>query len=313
MDEAITQSSEKFLLIRDLELSIKNSDFRTDKLETNQKIQSISENMIQLIRESSDEVDLIGLDQVWNKLSKFINPENDFVISLDGEFMVKSPNATIEMTRAATTVNDAEVNSFTRVARVGSPNLIGQVRHVRNRIDAKSFSNIVLFDDGLGSGNTVRTVLQYLKADGITVDRIIVLANPRQHLEIDGVPVETVFELPKNAIWLNERDLYWGVSRSGVSIAPKSNGIMAAGGIPYTYSKKLIESRIGITDQRSESFWNESLSLNCQFWKQIDQAHQALYPFAQCTRLSPFADLIGIDGNNVVSDYIGSYQKTLGR
>jgi hypothetical protein len=65
--------------------------------------------------------------------------------------------------------------------------------------------------------------------------------------------------------WLNERDLFWGLPRSGLSVS-EAHQFRAVGGVPYTLNESIAVERIGVPERSASTFIEASLSINRDFY-----------------------------------------------
>ena len=305
MTERTKPSNDHFLLIEDFRLSLQKSHFRVDRVEDSQEMINIERGMQLALSRCVKTLQIVQVADVWNNIRTHIDRRAAFVVSLDGDFIVRDPDISIEITRAARTPKEAESGRFIRIPRAIGTGILNQVKRIHHIYARQEKKKIVIFDDGLGTGKTMQRIVELLRAESMEPERIVVLANPHQFTEIDGVPVSSVFSVPSESIWLNERDLYWGLPRSGLSLIPKGQNV-GLGGIPYTSSERLIEDRIGLTSKHSQSFMKDALAINARFWEAIDHTHARNYRFVDCPRLAVFAEATGIDAQLAISKYLKS-------
>jgi len=301
-------STEHFLLIEDFRLSLQKAPFRIDRLEETDEVLSIAQDMHAHLDRCTRKLELIQVSDIWSSLREFIDPQSDYVVSLDGDFLIRDPDAMIEITRAARSIEEAENAMFVRIPRSIGTGVLGQVKYIEHQFHLSEKERVVLFDDGLGTGKSMKRIIELLNEVHILPDRVVVLANPHCHSQIDGIPVKSVFSVPPSSAWLNERDLYWGLPRSGVSLIPRGKSV-GLGGVPYTSSKILIQNRIGLHENYADQFYVAALQTNARLWSTIDHAHARKYPFRDCPRLAVYAEARGIDPDRSISNYIEQTQR----
>jgi hypothetical protein len=157
----------------------------------------------------------------------------------------------------------------------------------------------VLCDDGIGTGRSVRSILDIMSDLQLDVTRIYVLVNPACLTNVGGVEVTTLIDTPSDVLWLSERDLYWGLPRSGISLTPMDI-CDTTWGVPYTADRELVETRIGLQGQAAVDFRTRCLALNRDFWALLEQHHNRHLFVDECPRLSFFADQLGLAGIRIV-------------
>jgi hypothetical protein len=218
--------------------------------------------------------------------------KDEFVVTLDGGIVFPFADVRIEITRAADSIRNSAEGPYMRVARGMAPQLGQQATTLSNAYKASSKTSLVVCDDGIGTGGTLRRIIHLLAQFSITISRFITITNPENRTEIDGVPVTTVYPTSEGFIWLNERDLYWGLPRSGLSIY-RPNQFVAIGGVPYTLSVAMVKNRIGLSDESSPRFRQANLTLNKLFWQHLEKMHGRQLTLKDCSRLQFFGDHLG--------------------
>lgn len=213
--------------------------------------------------------------------------DDAFVVTMDGGSYFDSFDFSFEITRAVYQLSDVLDEHFFRMAREGKPGFNAQALRVRAQYRERASARpIVLCDDGLGTGRSVREVLTSLAALGLKVDRIVVLLNPSGLRDIDGVPVQTLVDAASSDdLWLSERDLFWGLPRSGVSFT-RFDDHNPCFGLPYTIDVRMAESRIGLPPPIASSLRSDVLELNRLFWTILEDYSGGHLRFADCPRLA---------------------------
>ena len=239
------------------------------------------------------------------RLTKLRTPSNVYVVTLDGGTYFPHYDFSISVTRTALTVGTVASGPYARVPRDGSPHLttrgIQLERHYRTHGYGRP---IVLCDDGIGTGQSLSRIVSILRSLSITIDRILVLVNPDQLPHIDRIDVASLYDDIHACLWLNERDLFWGLPRSGLSYAP-SDAFLAECGIPYTIDVKMVQERIGLARDIAESFRHDCLQANVKFWERLELHHSRPLTSADCPRLLLPVGPLNDPGSRIV-DYIRS-------
>lgn len=257
----------------------------------------------------------ITTDDIRNRVTA-ASVEDAFLVTMDGGSYFDSFHFSFEITRAVFQLSDVLEEQFFRMAREGKPGFNAQALRVRAQYRERAEGHpIVLCDDGLGTGRSVREVLTSLAALGLKVDRIVVLLNPRGLQEVDGVPVQTLVDTEYGGyLWLSERDLFWGLPRSGVSFT-RFDDHNPCFGLPYSVDLRMAVSRIGLPESVSSSLRQEVIALNRVFWLILEEYSGGHLRFADCPRLAfvpeyvhtptqrivDFLDQISDDGFEVMS------------
>jgi hypothetical protein len=212
--------------------------------------------------------------------------DDAFVITMDGGSYFDVFDFSFEITRAVFQLADVLSQQFFRMARESKPGFHAQTLRIRAQYqDLSAARPIVLCDDGLGTGRSVSEVLRSLASLDLDVSKIVVLINPTGLEHVDGVPVHTLFpEADARSLWLSERDLYWGLPRSGVSFT-RFDDVNPCFGLPYTIDTDVASSRLGLPLSTAREFRLENLSCNGRFWRLLEE-HRGPLEFPECPRLA---------------------------
>lgn len=256
---------------------------------------------------------VVDSDDLAHGLTR-IDGDAHFVITMDGGTFFREADFSIEITRATHRIDRVSRGSFFRLARAGRPLLHQQGIQAAARYEQDGQDRpIVLCDDGIGTGRSVRSILDIMSDLQLAVTRIYVLVNPARLTNVGGVEVVTLVDTPADVLWLSERDLYWGLPRSGISLTP-TDICDTTWGVPYTADLELVETRIGLSGQPAIDFRAHCLALNREFWSLLEQHHNQHLVVDECPRLSFFAEQLGLSGTRIVDllDDIASEDFQLG-
>lgn len=244
--------------------------------------------MHDVVRDHVEHLDLVTDDQLSDAIAS-AGLDDAFIITMDGGSYFSRFDFSFEITRAAFQLADVLEGRFFRMPREGKQQFASQTLHVRAEIQERkrhgSVQEVVLCDDGMGTGRSVQEVMNSLSSLGIRVSRIVVLLNPKRLEYVDGVPVQTLIDIAdEDFLWLSERDLYWGLPRSGVSLT-ELNAIDPAFGLPYTIDADMTVARIGLPRDAAEQLRLRSLEINERLWRLLEEHHARPLEFSDCRRI----------------------------
>jgi hypothetical protein len=132
----------------------------------------------------------------------------------------------------------------------------------------------------------------------LSVDRVVVCCNNIPNLrEIHGVRVDSIVAPRDDVPWLNERDLYWGLPRAGLSFAPK--GSTRTYGVPFTAKLDLVTQRIGIED-RAREFRAACLNVNIALWEYFERIANRPLRCEDCPPLSFVPEILHMRDRRIV-------------
>ena len=255
---------------------------------------AIRPQVIKAFNAAIDNYESVDLTQLRYKVRRLIQ-NDEYIVTLDGGVIFSQYDFSIEITRACTKIDDANVGPYIRMPRPLSAQLSQQFINVKANFQNAQKKRVVLCDDGIGTGGTIRRILNGLKDVGINVSNIVTVTNPTNILALEGVPIKTLYQSNVEYNWLNERDLYWGLPRSGLSTSV-DRSFVGLGGIPYTVNKKMVVSRIGIDPAKAEQFRQACITANITFWKLLEKFHGRKLEIRDCSRLGFFSKIYGNNG-----------------
>lgn len=225
-----------------------------------------------------------------------------FVVTMEGGVGFPFADYRLELTRTAFSLASVYNGPYIRCPRGGNRQFIEQGFNLEHLyLQSGNGRPILLCDDGIGTGDSLRRVVHLLSEHkGLPpIDQIAVFVNPTQLTEINGVPIETLLPGSFNGtLWLNERDLYWGLPRSGVSFAPR--GFNAIGGVPYSLDIELVVQRIGLDLETAGQFREGCLRANRDFWEHLERGHNQELLLRDCDRLQFLGARFGSDEIRII-------------
>ncbi len=250
-----------------------------------------------------DNFEPIDLSQLRKQAQRLFT-DNQFIITLDGGVIFNKYDFSIEITRACTKIIDAR-GPYIRMPRHLSPHLSQQLINLKSAFEKTPKGSVVLCDDGVGTAGTITRILEGLHDIGIIVNSIVTVTNPNQIEEVCGCKISTLYDSSEEYNWLNERDLYWGLPRSGLSTCGDGgNAFVGLGGIPYTINDQMVISRIGLSPTKAEQFRLICISANMAFWKMLEKVHGRSLELRDCSRLHFFSKIYkkNYDVLNILAD-----------
>jgi hypothetical protein len=296
MSEATRVGGGGFILLADFWEGFHILEARHDSAESFIRT-SIQQEMYEALANSVSKLTILATQELRDRAAATLRPD-DFVVTLDGGIVFPAADFRIDITRAAESIQKSVSGPYMRVARGLAPQLRQQAINLRAAY-AMDRRHITLCDDGIGTGTTIRNIIELLGQVGLTVERIITVTNPQRFEAIDGVPVTTLFPSDQEFAWLNERDLYWGLPRSGLSIH-RPDQFVAIGGVPYTLSNSIAQNRIGLPPAMTPRFRRANLHLNKRFWSRLEELHGRPLTLRDCSRLQFFGEYLQVADMSII-------------
>lgn len=282
MSEITPFNRTKFVLLLDFWEAYRNFDLK-QATSVPELDGIIRRDMAQALRQAACNVEFLEIDNIRRSANELFDG-TEYIITLEGGVVFSNFSFSLDITRACPDMDRATTGPYLRVPRPLAPQLVQQVGNLKSHLSARSPRKIVLCDDGIGTGQTLKKMLNFLGQLNIKVDRIVTITNPDDIKTLEGIEVNTVFRSSEPYNWLNERDLFWGLPRSGLSIITDGTFI-GLGGIPYTISDGMVTSRIGIHPSRATEFRYACLNANISFWKLLERFHGRDLTIRDCPRL----------------------------
>lgn len=233
-------------------------------------------------------VDELDVERI-RSLELPIDRASAYVVTLDGGVLFPKHDYRIEITRACGRMESAITGNFIRLSRQFSPLLNQQILSLSEDFRRSGKSTLVLCDDGIGTGGTFRRIIELCRSLQLPVGNVIALTNPHALAEVADVPVLTLDPVRSKFAWLNERDLFWGLPRSGLSVS-EAHQFRAVGGVPYTLNEAIAEERIGIPELSVSTFIEASLAINRDFYALHERQVGREINFGEIPRLACLFD-----------------------
>jgi hypothetical protein len=250
-----------------------------------------------LLKEADIEVSEYATDWLRWRANTAV-PDSEFLVTLDrGSYFNKSA-CLFDITRSVSSLQRSWSQVFAHRPREPHKSLIRQVEDLKEKLDEVGKSAVILADDGISTGGTLRGVARGCSDAGIAVDRVVVGCNNTGIRHIIGAPVTSLIPSHLGRPWLNERDLYWGLPRTGFSVELQQSGGHLYG-VPFTATNYSVRERIGI-DKDPESFRAACLRNNVTLWRYFESvAGRDLY-FEDCPQLAYLPEQLGLKEVRVV-------------
>lgn len=299
-DGALSRHNAHFILLKDFRDSYDNFPLKVVDID-DQLEHEVIVPMEHALEASVTSFRSYNLMEIQEKTLRHVD-DRHFVVTLDaGEYFINY-DFSVEITRACYKLEHAFRGRYFRLPRSG-PQLIQQGMRLREQyIQSGNGKPIILCDDGIGTGKSLKSILDILYNLHLQIHKLIVLINPHGWKELDNIDIETLIQIDEPHIWLNERDLYWGVPRSGLSFT-RPYELRPTFGIPYSIDVTMVEARVGLTGKSAIWFRHQCLQLNILFFKYLEYHHNRQILFQDCDRLSLLGEELGESETRVV-DFI---------
>jgi hypothetical protein len=195
---------------------------------------------------------------------------DEFCITLDHGVYFSEADFELDLSRTAPDLRHTGSESLTRLPR-DIQDLPTQLAHLRSDLSTSHKRHVVVADDGISTGKTLRMVIERCQDYDIDVRRAVVCCNNLHLPTVGPVKVHSIVRQSPGRPWLNERDLYWGLPRSGLTLAPRGYGI------PFSVDAHFVRQRIGVQNH-AEEFRVACLRANIRLWELFEeQANRRLY------------------------------------
>lgn len=276
----------QFTLIRDFWPLYNTFSLRARKLSP--EIERLRDSFIRCLEVAVGVCNILEIESVWQETDS-IGTGNSFVVTLDGGILYRNHHFRIEITRACTSLPSAIRGPYLRLSRQFAPLLNQQVLTLSQVFSRSDKQDIILCDDGIGTGGTFRRIIELCHQLGLPVAAVVALTNPLGLKDIAGVAVRSLDPQRGQGAWLNERDLFWGLPRSGLSISEQGR-FATVGGVPYTACEEMAVERIGLPVHKARSFIETALEINRSFFLLHEKFFGRSINFPDVPRLAFFLD-----------------------
>jgi hypothetical protein len=291
--------SDRFVLLRDFAHAYDSFPLRVTGDSAWLEPQVLSP-MVEALRVAVAALEIHELSALRSRTASALG-DSYFSITLDGGTYFDHCDYHLDMTRACRRYTD-KYGKY-RVPRVDTSSLLQQLAHLRRYYrQAGASKPIALCDDGIGTGDSMALTVACLSQLGLHPSRLFVLLNPAGVHSIKDVDVETLLDPEETDYnWLSERDLYWGLPRSGLSLVPV-HSLQPVYGIPYTIDTAMVTRRIGLDREPAVAFRAANLEYNAIFWEQLESERGRPFTFWDCARLRFLGDQV--NPNTRIVDYL---------
>lgn len=263
----------------------------------------VSNKLSRIVESHSDTLVKITMDELSAKIQDQLGAGDHYVVTLDGGTYFQDYEYSFEISRTCLRLGEIKSGQLYRMPRENCQQLVQQGMDLRDRYREDGYGrSIALCDDGIGTGESLARIINILRGLKLDVTHVFVLVNAGNNDAIGGTDVNTLFPMPDQFDWLSERDLLWGVPRSGISYS-NTNDLSCVYGVPYTFDIELIEKKIGkLTDICN--FRKKVLNLNIEMWSRLEETEGKVIRFSDVRRIAFLADYVNSDMRLV--DYLES-------
>lgn len=231
---------------------------------------SIRDNISYLIQSSFSDVEckIIQYDAIMDYFSSK-QKADEFIISLDNRIYIPNADRYFDSTRVYESKEDVTNKSKSYVVkkRDGS-DLESQILSIVNSYNQSGKKEIVLCDDGIFSGDTLRDVIVLLKKRGVDISKVRTALNLSEKDNIWGVQIESMYTENNYKDWIDERDFFYWVNMSGASFM---NNKWEINGLPYISSPWVAHAKATIPEELSKEFCQAMIWENIDYWTKINQ------------------------------------------
>jgi hypothetical protein len=295
----INPKNEKFILLCDFLDSFSKMKFDIDHdIIMSDIILPFRENLKKFI----PNLMLIELDEIRKQIARKVD-ERYFVITMDDGTYFQNFDFNFNITRTAYEIANVKSGPYFRIPRTQGRNIISQgqlLLDLYTKLGNKK--PIALCDDGVGTGGSLKKILNILNELKIHPTKLFVYLNPNNLDSIGNNDIDTIFKIEEPYNWLSERDLFWGIPRSGVNCKINIKDKDYQVGIPYTIDRDMIINRIADFGYKTDYFRELCLNINIELWGRVQSMINKDLLMKDFDRLNAFA----VKKNMKIDDYINS-------
>ena len=268
-----------------------------DRLDRDYIDAEIRERLTRALETIEGSVTKYDFSWLQKKANAAVRPD-EFCITLDHGVYFNQADFHLDVSRTASTLRRTGSQHLTRQPRE-LLDMPSQLAALSSTLITSRKKRVVVADDGLATGQTLSMVIQRCRDYEIDVRRAVVCCNNTELTQIaDSVRITSVVRRSPGRPWLNERDLYWGLPRSGLTLAAKRKASRSYG-IPFSLFSRLVLQRIGIEDEADE-FRIACLRANRTLWGLFEEAAGHPLFFEDCAPLRFFPDVVGYRDKRVI-------------
>jgi hypothetical protein len=210
--------------------------------------------------------------------------DDEFCITLDHGVYFSQADFELDLSRTAPDLRHTGSENLARLPR-DIEDLPTQLAHLRSDLSTSHKKHVVVADDGISTGTTLKMVISRCQDYDIDVRRAVVCCNNLYLSTVGSVKVQSIIRRSPGRPWLNERDLYWGLPRSGLTLAPRGYSI------PFSVDVQFVRQRIGVQSHAQE-FRSACLRANIRLWELFEEQAEGPLFCRDCRPLGLIPDLL---------------------
>lgn len=242
-----------------------------------------------------ESVDFISLDVIHDQ-TNLIQRNQHYLVTLENGVYFPNYDYSFNLTRTALNKKDFRSGPYLLYPRSGYPPLEDQAQSLAADYKKKGESKpIVICDDSIGKyGYSIKAVIELISKHGLQVSQIYVIVNVNDMKTLLDIKIESFLS---NAYLINERDLFWGLPKSGISCIKDSQ----MSGIPSTIDNETIISRsYKLPVEKVVNFKICVYEYNIKFWQMVENYFNHKMYFSDCPRLKGIPDFLEIPNERII-------------
>ncbi len=244
----------------------------------------IRENLCSIINTAFDSTKIVEYVKYSDIYSFFKDKRKneDFIIALDDEIYIEKPDFNFSSNRVYNS-QDCIIknpNNYDITKRNGEEISL-QNNDIINNINICNKNKIVICDDWLFSGDTLKKTILDLREIGIIINEIRVVLNFLWKDTLLWIPITSMYSNTECIDWIDERDLFFWTKNWWASFYFNNE----INGLPYIYSEIISEKKASITKWKSNKFCKDLLSLNIETWEDFQKQHEKTVKLQDLNRI----------------------------
>jgi len=296
---------EKFIILNDFYDSFCKMNIKID-------LKIIDENILNPFREELKNIipNLVQYD--LTTIRSIVNKEIDaryYIITMDDMTYFENCDFSFDITRTAYKISEIVSGKNYKGPRGTGKQMIAQADELYlHYIKHSSGKPIVLCDDGVGTGGSLKSMVSLLKQQRIPVSKIFVLLNPNKIPNVKKIDIVDLMNIKGSYNWLSERDLFWGIHRSGITCMITGDTGKTIFGLPYTIDDETINKRIHNFGDGTKKLRKLCIKYNIKLWELIKSHTKKNIMIKDIERLGYLGHIFN-ESNTDIVEFINKVKK----
>ncbi len=233
-------------------------------------LEFIRKNTQHLINNTFSQVhcEMVTYDKIFDFFQS-TQKNDDFILSLDNWIYIQAADAYFDSTRVYNSYSSIlDYWENYKIKKRDGTDLKNQLFEILDSIKKSQKSKIILCDDWIFSGNTMKDILSLLQKYGIEVSEVRTVLNLSWSKFIWWIPIKSLHFESQYIDWIDERDLFYGTCMWGATF---QNRRWEINWLPYIDSKAVAMKKASIPEKTVWEFCKVMTEQNIYYIEKVEK------------------------------------------